>query len=230
MKRRTLLFVAASALAFGAFSSDARAQNPQGGRTGGILTNKSDAWIEVKADGEKKPQRLLPRIIAALPQRGGGLDRAMLAQFQQLVVGNRVDLAWVFDEQLRVIEIAHVLPRARKGEVTGIVDETGRGWIDVLPEGEAEEGEEGEAEAAEAGNEDGEEAAASGPLDRYFPRWIETEEGDGELDPTILKQLAKIKAGDRVKLSWEFDERKRVTKIEKLEDAQPQGDQPQEEE
>ena len=189
MKRKHFLAgVALLALTFGASLVPAHAQQA-GGRTGGILTNKSDNWIEVKADGEQTPRRLMPRFVAAPRPMPSGLDRAMLARFQTLVVGNRVDLIWTMDDALRVVQITQVTPRGRSGKVTGTVDEAGRGWVDVLPD------------------EDGD------PLERYYPAWSEDDDAP---DAAVLKQLTALKAGDNVTLEWTYDGVKRATTVTKL--------------
>jgi hypothetical protein len=193
MKRRTFfrgLAVVLGLCVLASLESGARAQDGVA-RTGGILTAKGDAWIEVKADGEKQARRLVPRFIAALPPRQGGMDKVMLAKFQTLVVGNRVDLLWTQDQALRVVDIAMVAPRGRQGTVTGTVDDSGRGWIDVLPDDENE------------------------PLERYYPAWIDDDNG-GSLDAAMLKTLSSLKTGDRVAVKWNYDERKRAIEVTKL--------------
>jgi hypothetical protein len=195
MKRRTFFRNTAIALLFASALAVPRPVSAlaQDGvsRASGILTAKGDAWIEVKADGEKRARRLIPRFIAALPPRQGGLDHVMLAKFTELVVGNRVNLLWTVDEALRVVDIAQVAPRGREGKVTGTVDEAGRGFIDVLPDDE------------------------DGVLERYYPQWIDDGNG-GALDAEMLKKLATLKAGDRVTVEWTYDERKRAVEVTKL--------------
>lgn len=201
MKRRT--FFRGVAVAFGmcavaSLSSGASAQDGVS-RTGGILTAKSDAWIEVKADGEKQARRLIPRFIAARPPLQGGMDKVMLAKFQTLVVGNRVDLLWTQDQALRVVDIAMVPPGGRQGSVTGTIDEAGRGFVDILPDDENE------------------------PLERYYPAWVDDDNG-GALDAAMLKTLSSLKAGDRVTVKWSYDERKRALEVTKLA-AEPKQEQ-----
>ena len=194
MNRRTFVFgigTVLGACVLLASAPAARAQNSDVARTGGILTNKSDSWIEVKADGEKQARRLLPRFIAALPPRQGGIDKVMLAKFQTLIVGNRVDLLWTQDQALRVVEIAIVPPRGRQGTLTGTIDDSGRGWVDILPDDE------------------------NAPLERYYPAWIDDDNG-GALDAEMTKRLAALKTGDRVTVKWTYDERKRAAELTKL--------------
>lgn len=193
MKRRTFLTGAVGVFAVFALTVPVRSARAQAqlSRTGGILTAKGDAWIEVKADGEKQARRLLPRFIAALPPRQGGLDKVMLAQFQTLVVGNRVDLVWTADQSLRVVQIAMVAPRGRQGTVTGTVDEAGRSWVDILPDDE------------------------NAPLERYFPAWVDDDNG-GSFDTDMVKKLSALKAGDHVTVKWSYDTVKRAAELTKL--------------
>ena len=198
MKRRLLIkgaLALAAMLSFGAPNVLHAQENS--GRTGGILTNKGVNWIEVKADGEKTPQKLIPRLIPARRPLPSGLDRAMLAQIQTLVVGNRVNLLWLMDDTLRVVQITQVPPRGRSGKVTGTVDESGRGWVDILPDDEDQ------------------------PLERYYPQWVGDGE-DGELDAEMLKKFATLNEGDHVTVEWTYDERKRATTLTKL--APPKDD------
>ena len=127
------------------------------------------------------------------------MDKVMLAKFQTLVVGNRVDVLWTQDQALRVVDIAMVPPRARQGSVTGSIDEAGRGWIDVLPDDENE------------------------LLERYYPAWVDDDNG-GALDAAMLKTLSSLKAGDRVTVKWSYDERKRAVTVTKLA-AEPKQEQ-----
>ncbi|HEX8833620.1 MAG TPA: hypothetical protein VF719_05440 [Abditibacteriaceae bacterium] len=188
-----------ASLFMGAARAGAQQQNE--GTAAGILTGKSDAWIEVKADGERQSRRLMPRWIGALPQRGGGLDREMLATFQTLVVGNRVRLLWLQDEQLRVVKIEMVLPRSRSGEATGRIVDKGNNWIDVETGG---------------GYED-----AEAITERYMPQWVGgMPEDGGGLDKEMSAKLAKLSIGDNVELKWVYDERKRVTEITKAGEAE----------
>lgn len=75
------------------------------GRTMGFLTAKKDNFIEVKADGEVKGRKYVPRWIGGLPADGGGFDKAMLKTFRTLKIGSRVEVNWVFEERLRAVKV-----------------------------------------------------------------------------------------------------------------------------
>ncbi|MCS6864104.1 MAG: hypothetical protein RMJ56_09980 [Gemmataceae bacterium] len=75
---------------------------PRQGTVTGIVTAKGDTWIEVLADGEEKPRRYVPHWKGGLPQDGGGLDKAMLAEIQKVPLKSRVELKWSFEERPRV--------------------------------------------------------------------------------------------------------------------------------
>ncbi|MBM4072226.1 MAG: hypothetical protein FJ271_25360 [Planctomycetes bacterium] len=85
------------------------------GRTIGVLTAKKDNFIEVKADGEVKGRKYVPRWIGGLPADGGGLDKTMLKTFRALKVGSRVEVEWIFEERLRAVKVK-VLQETKKEE------------------------------------------------------------------------------------------------------------------
>ena len=57
----------------------------RGGVVVGTLTaiDKKFNYIEVKADGEEKARRYVPRWIGGLPGKGGGLDQKMVKQLRR---------------------------------------------------------------------------------------------------------------------------------------------------
>jgi hypothetical protein len=65
----------------------------------GVVTAKADNYVEVKADGEEKARKYVPRYLA------NGLDKDMLKQIATLKIGSRVRLEWEFDERARVVRI-----------------------------------------------------------------------------------------------------------------------------
>lgn len=85
------------------------------GKTIGLLTAKSANFIEVKADGEVKGRKYVPRWIGGAPATGGGLDKNMLKTFAALKVGSRLQVDWVFEERLRAVAVK-VLQDAEKKE------------------------------------------------------------------------------------------------------------------
>ncbi|MCX7934895.1 MAG: hypothetical protein N3A66_06510, partial [Planctomycetota bacterium] len=78
------------------------------------------------------------------------------------------------------------------GEVIGTVVAKERNWIEVKPEGD-------------------------GPAERYMARWIGGAPKDGGgPDREMLAAIERIQIGDRVRVRWTFDERKRVIALERL--------------
>ena len=181
------------------FQNEARAA--ESGTVIGTLTAKGENWIAVRADGANEPQRYVPRWIGGMPNQGGGLDKDMLRIIQSLRVPSRVRLAWVFEERPRVVRIEVLssgepgVPPQKSGVVEGTITAKGETWIEVKPLGDR-------------------------PAERYVPRWIGgmPNQGGG-LDKDMLRALSQFKIGDRVRLEWIYEERKRVVKIARLEGA-----------
>jgi len=82
-------------------------------------------------------------------------------------------------------------PVAKSGTMTGTITEKGETWIRVKD--------------------------AEGNSERFMPRWIGGMPNDGGgLDKDMLKQIAAVKAGDKVEVKWVFEERKRVVELKVL--------------
>ena len=80
------------------------------GKTIGTLTEKSEKFIEVKADGEEKGRRYVPQWVGGDPSKGGGLDKKMVKVFNELKVGSRVEVEWVFEERFRALKVNVLAP------------------------------------------------------------------------------------------------------------------------
>lgn len=94
-------------------SAEEPGKSPQEGKSGtvvGTVTAKGPNFIEVKADGEEKGRRYVPRWIGGLPAQGGGLEKGMLATFRTLGVGSRVRVEWKFEERPRAIKVEVLKP------------------------------------------------------------------------------------------------------------------------
>ena len=163
----------------------------QKGTLTGLLTAKSDKWIEVRADGDKEAKRYIPHWRGGMPADGGGLDKAMLETIKKLRVPNRVKLDWEFAEHLRVNSVEIVEPKEKSGVVEGEVTAKGENWVEVKPAGDA-------------------------PAERYSPRWIGglPKDGGGP-DKDALHAIAEVKAGDKVRVEWAYEERLRVVSLKK---------------
>ena len=75
------------------------------GEVTGVVTAKGDNWIEVKADGEEKARKYVPHWRGGNPDKGGGLDKAMIAEIKKLPLKSRVRIEWAFEERPRVEKI-----------------------------------------------------------------------------------------------------------------------------
>ena len=84
---------------------------------------------------------------------------------------------------------------AESGTVIGTLTAKGENWIAVRADG------------------------ANEPQ-RYVPRWIGgmPNQGGGP-DKDMMRAISQLKIGDRVRLEWIYEERKRVVKIARLEGA-----------
>ena len=200
--------VLAVLLASGAWmlSAPATAQeNAQTGVAEGIVTAKGEAWIAVRPDGERESVRLMPRWVGGLPKMGGGLDKRMLAIFQQLQVGTRVKFTWLNDEHLRVLEL-QVLPpkkedgkesesaaKPKSGVTTGVVTAKGENWISIRADGQEES-------------------------TKLIPRWVGGLPKDGGgFDKQMLQLIAQTPVGAHVRVEWVFQEHLRVVALRRAE-------------
>ena len=86
------------------------------GKTIGMLTEKGDTFIEVKADGEEKGRRYVPQWVGGDPKQGGGLDKKVLASFKELKIGSRIEVEWVFEERLRALKVKVLAPPKDKSK------------------------------------------------------------------------------------------------------------------
>ncbi|MDA9961382.1 hypothetical protein N9D63_00735 [Opitutales bacterium] len=155
----------------------------------GILISKDKNSITVLPDGAKEPKRFTPHWRGGLPKDGGGLEKKMLEEIRNLITTNRVRVKWEFEERARVVEVKTLVPKSKKGTITGTIVAKGENSIDVKP-------------------------FDKGPAERYLPHWRGgNPSAGGGLDKKVLQQLAPIKVGQKVTVSWEYEERKRVVNI-----------------
>ena len=104
-------------LAGSAHAQDKEPKNPEEGKKGvtiGKLVKKDGKSIEVQADGEEKARRYVPHWRGGAPNKGGGLDKEMIASFKKLKVGSRVRIEWVFEERPRVEKVEILKEKDKK--------------------------------------------------------------------------------------------------------------------
>lgn len=78
---------------------------PRKGTVTGVVTAKGDNFIEVKADGEEKGRKYIPHWVGGAPAKGGGPDKAMVAEIKKTPLKARVRIEWEFEEHFRVLKI-----------------------------------------------------------------------------------------------------------------------------
>lgn len=113
-----------------------------------------------------------------------GLDKKMLETIRKMPHGNLVEVNWKWDEHYRVISIQMYVPPEKEGVVEGTVMGKGDRWVDIKPDGR--------------------------PFtERYTARWVESPEPSPDPDP--VQVISELKKGDRVKVAWQYGERKTIT-------------------
>ncbi len=70
----------------------------------GTITAKEKGRVTIR--GEEKTLTVMPRWKGGMPQDGGGFDQEMLRRLEDFKVGDRVTVAWTFEEHHRIDTIA----------------------------------------------------------------------------------------------------------------------------
>jgi hypothetical protein len=179
-------------VAFGvcAASSSAQAAEKKAARPGagdkvyGIVTAKTDKDITIKAEGEDKAKRYL-----LAPQ--GGAPKADLQAALKMVFGtNLVVFQAQGDQDPVLIGIQAIHSKTRVGTVAGTVVavDADPKWptFDLKPSGR-------------------------GHTERYVAVWNPATKG---VDQKLAKIIAGLNVGDKLKVAWFYDERKRATQIQ----------------
>lgn len=84
---------------------DEKKEEARKGTVSGLVVDKGDNWIEIKADGEEKGRRYVPHWKGGQPAQGGGPDKEMVAKIKETPLKARVRIEWVFEERPRVEKI-----------------------------------------------------------------------------------------------------------------------------
>jgi hypothetical protein len=165
---------------------------PKSGKVTGIVTAKTDKDITVKAEGAQKPQRY--RLAS---QAGGALPADVQAALKMVFVSNLVVLQWQGEEEPVVTGIHAIHSKTRFRAVTGTVAAVepagGMPSVDVKPSGR-------------------------GFTERYVVRWDAATKG---WDKGLVRTVAGSSVGDKVKVAWSYDERKRAMQIQVLSRPKP---------
>jgi hypothetical protein len=158
----------------------------QRGRVTGILIAKDDKSIMVKAEGSQEPTRYL------LPTPGSS-KTDVRAALKAVFVPNLVAVAWEGQDERVVTAISAIVPKQKTGVVTGTIVAQASGdrevYIDVKP-------------------------AGRGFTERYWPAFVGNSRPNlGGFDKQAIETIAKLKVGDRVRVAWYCDERKRASQV-----------------
>jgi hypothetical protein len=169
----------------------------KGGKMFGIVTAKTDKDITVKAEGQQEPQ-----VYRYASPSGGGTSAELKAALKMVFVSNLVVLQAKGEDEPVLTSIQAIHSKARSGVTSGTVvavEPAGAGnnrnmpSLDVKPN-------------------------VRGPTERYVTRWDPATKG---WDKSLLQILAGLKVGDKVKIAWSYDERKRAVQIRVTGQAKP---------
>ncbi len=162
------------------------------GKLTGIDTAKTDKDITVKAEGTQKTQRY--RLAG---QEGGGPPADVQAALKMVFVTNIVTLQWQGEQDPVVTKIHAIHSKTRTGTVSGTVTATDPDAkmpsFDVKPSGK-------------------------GFTERYVPSWDPSAKG---WNKNVTQTIAALNVGDKVKIAWFYDERKRAIQIQVTKKAKP---------
>lgn len=162
-------------------------KDPKGGTIEGILMKKAPDSMDIKRDGEDVANRYVPMQMA-----DGTFDPKVIKviQARSLVTLNRVRATWRLDGRvLRLLGVQPLIPEQRSGTLVGVITFKHRACIEVTP--------------------------PAGPPERLIPRWIGgmPAQGGGP-EKRMIAKLRHFSVGDRVKVHWAYDQRKRLVGIE----------------
>jgi hypothetical protein len=171
----------------------ARAGAAQGDKVFGIVTGKTDKDITIKAEGEDEAKRYL------LAPQGGAPKTDLQAALKMAFPTNLV----MFQSQgekdpvLTGIQAIHSTTRvgAVAGTIVAVDAKAQMAHFDVKPSG-------------------------GGHTERYVPRW---DMAAKSVDKKLAQIITGLSVGDKVKVAWSYDERKRATQIQVIAKAKPAG-------
>jgi len=101
---RALLLVCVGLVMCGMVALAAEPKEGDKGTFVGTVTEVGDKWFRAKNEAGDS-LRFMPRWIGGMPQDGGGLDKEILAKIKILKAGDKVEVAWHYEEHLRALSI-----------------------------------------------------------------------------------------------------------------------------
>lgn len=111
-------------------------------------------------------------------------------EVSQLRPGDEITVAWIEEEDKKWIQDI-----SGHGTIEGVVTGLGDRWIEVTAQGK--------------------------PAAKFIPPWRGGNPSDGGgLDREVLRKLGRVRVGNRVLLTWEMPEGKRVTDLKVLESSE----------
>lgn len=159
---------------------------PQSGKVIGLLLDHTGNDIKVKPEGAKEPQ------VYALAAPGGTADPKVAAAVKAAFPPNVVAFDWKLQAGQRVVTSFRELQRQeRNGVVVGtVMGKSAEGakvpYVEVKAMGLAY-------------------------TEQYWLNWV-----NGQWDKSIVGAIAALNIGDKVRLTWNRDERLRVSRIQVL--------------
>jgi len=156
----------------------------QGEGTFGIVTAKTDKDITIKAEGEKDARRYL------LAPKGGTPKADVQTALKIIFPTNLVMFQFQGEQDPVLTGIQAIHSKARVGMAAGTVVavDADPKWptFDLKPSGR-------------------------GHTERYVAVW---DPATKSVDQRLIKVIAGLNVGDKVKVAWFYDERKRATQIQ----------------
>ena len=161
-----------------------RAGAAQGGKVFGIVTAKTDKDITIKAEGEDEAKRYL------LAPQGGAPKADLQAALKTVFPTNLVMFQSQGEQDPVLTGIQAIHSKTESGTVTGTVVavDANPKWpvFDVRP-------------------------ASRGHTERYVAAWNPATKS---CDQRLVQIIAGLSVGDKVKVAWSYDERKRAIQIQ----------------
>ncbi len=171
----------------------AEKKSPRGpGKVVGIVTAKTDKDITIKAEGEDEAKSYL------LAPQGGAPKADLQAALKTVFVPNLVMFSSQGQDQPVITSIRVILPPVRMGVATGTVvaresKPKGIAWVEIKP-------------------------SDRGYTQRLWPRFVGGPDG---FDKEMIRIIGELNVGDKVRVSWTYDERLRAAKIQVVAKAKP---------